>query len=457
MNISEQALEYLRTFGYVEQPTKLEGTAPWPTEDPFRIALHAFQSTALIPSTGQVDEATRAAMERPRCGFPDAGMVGRGAPGSPEEFVAFGTSWPKAIISYSFMNSTPDLPEDVQHRIIREALSRWSAVVPLIFQEAPADQKSDIEIWFRSGNHGASPDSAFDGAGGILAHAFFPPPNAGELAGDVHFDEAETWQEGFAPNGFDLLSVAVHELGHSLGLAHTSAPNSTMNPFYPTPNTPALDDRTGVKHVYREHIWIASLYRDVLAHRFDDAGLDFWVRQRLAGATVEGIVRGFCFSDEYSHTLASQLYFKLLDRAADPGGLAFWAATLRSGASRQSVMAGFLDSKEYLAKYPTSETYVDSLYRRLLDRAPDSAGYASWVSQLDKGVSRRTVAEGFLNSEEFANNIVREQYRRFLRREPDPGGLQYWTTRVEGGLAHQDLLAGFLASTEYRNAVEGWW
>jgi hypothetical protein len=39
----------------------------------------------------------------------------------------------------------------------------------------------------------------FDGASKVLAHAYFPPPNGGTLAGDAHFDYAENWITGSAP------------------------------------------------------------------------------------------------------------------------------------------------------------------------------------------------------------------------------------------------------------------
>lgn len=33
----------------------------------------------------------------------------------------------------------------------------------------------------------------FDGAGKVLAHTYFPPPNGATAAGDAHFDESENW------------------------------------------------------------------------------------------------------------------------------------------------------------------------------------------------------------------------------------------------------------------------
>jgi hypothetical protein len=461
MTNHDEAVGYLRRFGYLGSVTA-EGTAlaEEPSDEVRRLALADFQAMALIPVTGELDDATRGAMAKPRCGFPDRRAFVPDTLTSVEEAVAFGTRWSQAIVTYRFDNLSPDFDGNRQRQIIRTALDQWSAVVPLIFRESPAGQAADIRIRYAPGAHAANPtdpDPAFDGPFGVLAHGFFPPPNAGDLAGDVHYDEDEAWQDGLFGAGFDLTSVTVHEFGHSLGLDHTFVPNSTMNPFYPFPTPPQPDDRTGMRNVYREHIWIASLYRDLLGRRFDDAGLDFWVRQRFGAASPEGIARGFCYSNEFSESLARQLYFSLLDRGPDPGGLAFWTSLLRNGTSRQAVMTGFLQSAEYLSNNPIPNMFVTSLYQRLLGRAPDPGGFAFWVQQLNQGATPGDVARGFLFSEEFARNLSREQYQRFLRRAPDPSGWQFWTDRIRSGLAHQDLMVGFLASTEYQNLTESLW
>jgi len=53
--------------------------------------------------------------------------------------------------------------------------------------------------------------------------------------------------------GTNLLWVAVHELGHSLGLAHSDVREAVMAPFY-TGYNPSFklhqDDINGIRHIY---------------------------------------------------------------------------------------------------------------------------------------------------------------------------------------------------------------
>ena len=67
--------------------------------------------------------------------------------------------------------------------------------------------------------------SPFDGPGNVLAHAYYPSD------GRAHFDEDERFTDGTS-SGTNLLWVATHEFGHSLGLQHSDVEDAIMYPYY---------------------------------------------------------------------------------------------------------------------------------------------------------------------------------------------------------------------------------
>jgi hypothetical protein len=129
----------------------------------------------------------------------------------------------------------------------------------LLFAEITGSADADILISWEIGNHGDG--APFDGPGHVLAHAFFPPPvnpHPG-IAGDTHFDDAETWANTHGGGNIDLLTVAIHELGHALGLRHTNVHGAIMFPTYSgILRTLAADDIAGIQSIYGPPAFVAN-------------------------------------------------------------------------------------------------------------------------------------------------------------------------------------------------------
>uniref|UniRef100_A0A8C5L6J6 Stromelysin-1 n=1 Tax=Jaculus jaculus TaxID=51337 RepID=A0A8C5L6J6_JACJA len=191
-----------------------------------------------LKMTGKLDSSTMEIISKPRCGVPDVGHFTT-FPGKPK--------WWKTQLTYRIVNYTPDLSREAVDAAIGKALRVWEEVTPLTFSRI-YEGEADIMVSFEIGEH--EDFYPFDGPGQSLAHAYPPGPG---FYGDIHFDDDEKWTED--TSGINLFLVAAHELGHSLGLFHSTNTEALMYPVY------NLSQDMSVFHLSQDDIdGIQSLY-----------------------------------------------------------------------------------------------------------------------------------------------------------------------------------------------------
>ncbi|CAH9095352.1 unnamed protein product [Cuscuta europaea] len=250
--------KYFHYFGYIPAASNF-------TDDfdaVLQSAVKTYQLNFNLNATGDLDAPTIQHMMRPRCGNPDiinaTSTMASGRkppPGSAIHVVGHYSffqgrpRWPQASTQLTYAFFPENQLTDAVKSVFARAFARWSAVIPLNFTHTPTYTSADIRIGFYVGDHGDG--EAFDGSMGTLAHAFSPP------SGHLHMDGDENWVlDGDSlnvPASVDLESVAVHEIGHMLGLGHSSVEDAIMYPTLATGTRRvelAGDDIQGIQELY---------------------------------------------------------------------------------------------------------------------------------------------------------------------------------------------------------------
>jgi hypothetical protein len=123
-----------------------------------------------------------------------------------------------------------------------------------------------------------------------------------------------------------------------------------------------------------------------------------------------------------NEALVHGLYRSILGRDADAAGFQAWLNLLKNGTPLAQVAQGLWESDEHRG------VQVDSYYQTILHRAPDALGRAAWVNALKSGLGEVAVVQGLLTSPEYTAThgsneaFVTGVYQDLLGHSPDAAG-----------------------------------
>lgn len=207
-------------------------------------ALRLFQLKHDIDATGEFDSITEEFFDKPRCGVPDYSVRGG--------FLGFRHI--NGDLIYSILNNLPNLTTQQQQTTFRDAFNLWAnSGIPLRFNEAASGQLTIRSVVGANEFYGIS-----DGPGHILGVTVTP-----NIPIPIGFDAAERFSIGANPpaGSFSLLSVAAHEFGHSIGLAHSDSSSALMYAYYNGRLDLSQDDIDTVRALYPH--WWGSGWQDM--------------------------------------------------------------------------------------------------------------------------------------------------------------------------------------------------
>jgi serralysin len=401
---------------------------------------------------------------------------------------AYATNLPANTIRYSFSLDGYVLPQSsnvaagtglpfstVQQNATRGALAYLSNVTGIQFVETNA---ADADVHFA--NASITTNRV---VGSFNWRSTYWEDNAGaidryQLEGVVYLDNDEYAGYNATLNpGSPGYETLLHELGHMVGLKHPfegdiRLPDNLDNTF----NTLMSYEGTGQAY---------STYRDfdlaALAWLYGGDGLGGTLgaysqgrylagtsgADSLTGSTGNDVLLGAGGNDTLDGGAG-------LDHAAYGGTRAGFTVSRAEQGFTVSGSAGndLLRNIERI-QFDDINVALDiggtagaayRLYQAALNRQPELLGLGWWIDRIDRGLTLRDAAAGFMESPEFVerygsqlddSGFVTLLYRNVLHREPEEAGYVHWMNLLAGGLDRPTVLMSFSESAENQAALIG--
>ena len=419
------------------------------------------------------------------------------------------------FLTYSFPVSPPPFPSGEQNaaaswspltegekNVVRQALDAWASVSGVKFLETTYTT-GDLTFGFvntalyNGGGGGEAGDGGYPGTFVYVDTSGTMRTYSGDYtpAGDIHFDTSYRASFGFSS---DFLHVALHEIGHALGLKHpfdfTSYSSDVLSAAADNGRNTVMSYDQAVRATTLGPLDVAAaqyLYGPASADGTQDQSWAWDQAAETLAQVVAGdrqVVRGTGAND----------YIVLLgngDAVATSGGRDIILANghpvdVNGGGDLDRFFTGLPDSfvpqlytsgdfhalqvsggYQYMTgieritfasitmAFDTSGDAGEAyrLYSAAYARSPDRTGLSYWVNRLDHGTSLQEVSQAFVSSAEFqsiyganpsAGQMVTKLYQNILGRAPDASGLNYWMGIVQQGMTRADLLISFSEGAE---------
>ncbi|XP_065647519.1 matrix metalloproteinase-16 isoform X8 [Hydra vulgaris] len=201
----------------------------------FSKAVKRFQIDLGLEVTGEINPETRRYILNPRCGVSDK-FIGMNSMRK-HNYLIQNSAWNNSTVTWFVdgRNNGGILPTEVRE-IMQKSFQKWADVTNLNFIEVSNSESADIRISFQKSLHYVGQTDQ-DFSETRYAHAFYPRSNKEPLDGDCHFNDDQKFSTGnysvaHSSGKISLFLIAIHELGHSLGLDHSHIEGTIMYEYY---------------------------------------------------------------------------------------------------------------------------------------------------------------------------------------------------------------------------------
>lgn len=416
-----------------------------------------------------------------------------------------GQQWPSPIITWSFETSgtstegglaySNSITDPTEQALVENAFADWQSNSALTFVQVPdhqaLEQAPDIRIGL--GNllgQGSSDDDI-----GLTDYYYYPSDNT--FASGIYIALQDPSLTPLAPDATGTLlysgteasffQVALHEIGHSLGLAHDQTdPDAVMYPVATASNR-NLDaqDIQGIQALYGTGTGYDTVPTTLYLSGDEDqytlaqnGGGTLVVSDQVAGRdgttaiatdTTFAFEDGAAFADPTGDAAdVARLYLAALDRAPDLGGLEAYTAQANAGVPLDQLTASLLASPEFAARAGglSDMAFITMGYENVLHRAPDAGGLQAFTNALAQGESRAQVLDNLAQSQESRQvNLglagdhddaeVTRLYGAALDRAPDSSGLGAYARLLDQGQSVATIAQDLVGSPEFAGLYGG--